>query len=155
VTVADLCNHTSVGVVPVRDGRILLGQRQKFPRKKAPCAGHVEELDGIPTGASGEEPIFRAAGVRELDEEFHLHVNARDLDPVISMSTQNRCRRDTVDGGPPWHHWWVYAVTIGPGQEPRGNGSEMTGLGWYTPAEALALPDLEDVWRTFLQKART
>jgi hypothetical protein len=48
--VTDACNHTSVGVVAMRDGKILLFQRQKFPIAKAPCAGHVDELDGVPTG---------------------------------------------------------------------------------------------------------
>lgn len=137
----------------MRDGKVLLGQRRKYPVAKAPCAGHVEEWPGIPTGAAAEENVFRQAGVRELEEEFSLKVRPRDLRlafPPVVM--HNRCRRDTVDGGGPWHMWWVFTVDIPAHASPRGNRTEMTDLAWYSIPDALRLPDLEDVWRVFLNQ---
>lgn len=149
----DLCNHTSVGVVARRGGRILLFQRQKFPLKKAPCAGHVDSWAGIPTGTgAAEAEYYLAEAVKELSEETGLIVRHRDLNLVHTAHYDNACRRETVDGGPPWHLWRVYTVEIGAGQTPRGNGSESKDLAWYTPAELVALPDLEPVWRDMLRQ---
>jgi 8-oxo-dGTP pyrophosphatase MutT (NUDIX family) len=149
-----LCNHTSVGVLARREDRYALFQRAKYPIAKAPCAGHVDELDGVPTGARSEEPAYRAAGVRELEEETGLTVRGRDLQLVLTAMYRNACRRRPVDGGSPWHLWLVYSVTIGPGQRAKANGHENTDLRWYTPQEIAALGDLEPVWRTMLTQIR-
>lgn len=151
----DTCNHSSVGVLVVQDGRYLLFQREKFPIKKAPCAGHVDEADGlsgVPVGAPSEEPAFRAAAVRELKEETGLEVRPRNLKLALTKASGNECRRPPVDGSEPWHLWRVYYTTAPAGQTPRGNAAESSGLCWYTPAEIAALPDLEPVWREMLEE---
>lgn len=148
---ADLCNHSSVGIIAERDGRYLLFQRKKFPIAKAPAAGHVDEYDGIPTGAAKEEHIFRDAGVRELKEETGLRVRAGQMKLVLTVRTRNECRRETIDGARHWHLWRVYRVRVDGQQQPRGNADESDDLAWYTPTEIAALPDLEPVWRDMLK----
>lgn len=148
----DLCNHTSVGVPAVRDGKILAFQRQTWPLKLAPCAGHVDELDGIPAGTGrDEERVYADAAVRELEEEVGFRVHRNDLRHVFAGRMNNQCRRPTIDRPlPHWHYWRVYVAPIDAGQQPRGNARESADLAWYTRAELLARRDLEPVWRDIL-----
>lgn len=152
----DLCNHTSASVLVARDGRYALADRVKFPLFKAPSAGHVDECPGIPTGVGTHEPrIYREAAVRELEEEFGLRVRPADLRLALQVRMDNACRRQTVDGGPHWHLWRVYTVTIDSRQQTRTAADEAANLAWYTPAQIGALPDLEPVWRDMLKRMGT
>jgi 8-oxo-dGTP pyrophosphatase MutT (NUDIX family) len=153
----DPCNHAVVGVLPEWNGRYLTGLRGKSPIAIAPPAGHVDELAArIPTGSRGEEPAFRAAGVRELEEETGLRVRDRDLHPVLNRLGGDRCHRTagSVDGDN-WHWWLVFTVAF-TGPEPpktRSNG-ELNDLTWRTAAELAALPNLEPIWWEFLRQLR-
>lgn len=152
----DLCNHTSASVLVQRDGKYALADRVKFPFFKAPSAGHVDEYPGIPKGfGAQEERIYREAAARELGEEFGLRVRPADLRLALQVRMDNACRRQTVDGGPPWHLWRVYTVTVDSGQQTRTAADEAADLGWYAPAEISALNDLEPVWRDMLKQIGT
>ncbi len=86
-----VCNHTSVGMIILREGQLLLIERKKFPFGFAPPAGHVDE---------GE--TYEAAAIREVIEEVGLVVN--NLTLLYEKDHANKCRRE--DGT--WHHWCVY-----------------------------------------------
>lgn len=153
----DPCNHAVVGILATWNNRYLTGLRAKTPIAVAPCAGHVDELaTRIPTGAKAEEPAFRTAGVRELEEETGLRVRDRDLKLVLNRLGGDRCHRKagSVDGDN-WHHWLVFQVSFAGKQPPaaRSNG-ELNDLTWRTPAELAALPNLEPIWREFLRQLR-
>lgn len=152
---SDLCNHTSVGVLAVRDGKILAFQRQTWPLNLAPCAGHVDEHPGVPRGTGQlEEAIYASAAVRELEEETGLTVRGQDLRPVFCGRMDNACRRKTIDGDEHWHYWRVYVARIDGRQEPRGNARESADLAWYTRNELLARRDLEPVWRDMINNIK-
>ncbi|MCW2901731.1 MAG: hypothetical protein JWO67_3996 [Streptosporangiaceae bacterium] len=154
---SDLCNHSSVGVVAERDGKFLLFDRQKFPKCKAPCAGHVDledGLNGVPTGADSEEPAFRAAGVRELEEETGLRVHARDMKHALKYVAKTKCRRQSIDGDEGWHLWRVYRVQIDGWQQERGKADESANLAWFTPDEIRKLTNLEPVWGDMLRRMK-
>ncbi|TDD97675.1 NUDIX hydrolase [Actinomadura rubrisoli] len=153
----DPCNHAVVGVLAVWEGRYLTGLRAKTPVAVAPCAGHVDELaTRIPTGAHEEEPAFRAAGVRELEEETGLRVRDRDLSLVLNRLGGDRCHRKagSIDGEN-WHHWLVFTTLFTGPQPPkvRSNG-ELHDLTWRTPRELADLRNLEPIWREFLRELR-
>jgi 8-oxo-dGTP pyrophosphatase MutT (NUDIX family) len=104
----DPCNHAVVGVLAVWNGRYLTGLRSKAPVAVAPCAGHVDELAArIPTGSRSEEPLFRAAAIRELAEETGLRAQASNLKLVLNRLGGDQCHRaaGSVDGDN-WH-WWL------------------------------------------------
>lgn len=151
---SDLCNHSSVGIVVERDGKFLLFQRQKYPIAMAPAAGHVDEYPGVPNGSASEKPVFLDAAVRELWEETGLVVRPGQMKLVLETTTPNECRRQTVDGGDPWHLWRVYSVRVDGSQQPRGNKDESANLRWYTPDEIRKLPDLELVWGDMLRQIK-
>lgn len=153
----DPCNHAVVGVLAEWNGRYLTGLRAKPPVAVAPCAGHVDELAArIPTGSRDEEPYFRAAGVRELEEETGIRVNPRDLKLVLNRLGGDRCHRaaGSIDGDN-WHWWLVYSVALTDreAQRARSNG-ELNDLSWRTPGELAALPNLEPIWQEFLRQLR-
>lgn len=151
----DPCNHSVVGVLAERDGRFLLFDRQQDPKCKAPCAGHVDELgDNVPTGAASEERFYRAAGVRELEEETGLRVRPDEMVHVLRRKAYTKCRRDSIDGDVSWHLWHVYRVQIDGWQQPRGKADESANLAWFTPDEIRKLPDLEPVWRDMLKQMK-
>src|SRR5689334_23150018 len=93
------CNHTSAGVVVVRDEQLLLIERQKIPWGYACPAGHVED---------GEEYV--AAAKRELQEETGLI--AVTLDVLYAGTVDNPCRRP----GGTWHYWRFYQATAVTGE---------------------------------------
>ena len=151
----DRCSHAVVGVLAEWNGRYLTGLRAKTPVAVAPCAGHVDELNTrIPTGSRDEEPFFRAAAVRELEEETGLRVRHADLRLVLNRLGGDRCHRKagSVDGDN-WHWWLVYTVTFTAEPKVRSNG-ELADLTWRSPAELAELPNLEPIWGEFFRQLR-
>lgn len=90
-----VCDHTSVGMLVWKDGRLLLIEREKNPFGMAPPSGHV---DG--------DPSFAVAARRELKEEVGLI--AKNLILVAKGDIMNPCHRR--DGN--WHHWEIYNVEV-------------------------------------------
>ena len=90
---AKVCDHTSVGMLVWRDGKLLLIERKKFPFGFAPPAGHVD----------GDES-FETAACRELKEEVGLGVVTMKV--LFEGRKDNMCRRE--DGA--WHYWKIYEV---------------------------------------------
>ncbi|OLT12971.1 hypothetical protein BJF79_03460 [Actinomadura sp. CNU-125] len=151
----DPCNHAVVGVLAIWNGHYLTGLRAKTPIAVAPCAGHVDELrTRIPTGSRTEEPLFRDAAVRELEEETGLRVRPRDLKLVLNRIGGDRCHRKagSVDGDN-WHHWLLFTVEFSGRTPPtvRSNG-ELTDLTWRTAQQLAAVPNLELIWQDFLRQ---
>lgn len=87
------CDHTSVGVLIRREGKLLLIQRANIPFGWAPPAGHQD----------GDTP--RRAAVREVREETGLIV--RRLRLVHRGRKKNECRR-----GGYRHDWRIYEATV-------------------------------------------
>jgi ADP-ribose pyrophosphatase YjhB (NUDIX family) len=108
-----VCDHTSVGMVVIRNKKLLLIERMKFPFGFAPAAGHV---DG--------DSDYEESAVRELSEEVGL--TATSLELLYEGRKENHCRRE--DGT--WHYWKVYHV------ETTGNISrsldETKQAKWYS-----------------------
>lgn len=148
------CNNTSVGILVVRDDRLLLIERQRPPYGWAPPAGHVDD---------GE--TYAQAGLRELREEVGL--TASRLFPLHRARYDNQCRRPGGDH----HNWEVFgADTAG---EPVRSPEETSAMRWVTVDELVALretslrhliagagpdqwreaPGLEPVWMSLLEKA--
>jgi ADP-ribose pyrophosphatase YjhB (NUDIX family) len=145
------CDHTSVGILVHREGRLLLLERQRPPFGLAPPAGHVDA-----------RPSFEAAAISELFEEVGLTATAVSL--VAEGRRNNPCRRP--DGH--WHYWRIYtAQTIG---EAMPNRAEAKRLMWCSveqlaelaartnnfcagkigEADWISEPGLEPIWRDWL-----
>lgn len=153
-TAIPTCNNTSVGIIVVRDQRLLLLERKKFPVGFACPAGHLEP------GESYED-----AARRELKEETGLV--ASSLKKVIAGKRYNRCRRH----GGLWHYWRVYTAEVDASQELGRSVDEAKQLRFYSPKDIKPLvagtelyleqclsqetwekrPGLEPVWYFFLK----
>ena len=81
------CDHKSVGILVMRDGKLLLIERKKPPFGFAPPAGHIDEHGG-----------FEEAAINELKEEVGLDVLSLKL--AAEGRKENPCRR-----GSAWHYW--------------------------------------------------
>ncbi|HEY4488908.1 MAG TPA: NUDIX domain-containing protein [Candidatus Paceibacterota bacterium] len=92
------CDHSSVGVLVYRDGRLLLIDRKRPPFGLAAPAGHVDDH-----GDSGdtEEERYKKAAIAELGEETGLTTLSLEL--VTEGRRDNPCRR-----GSTWHYWRIY-----------------------------------------------
>jgi len=113
--------HESVGALVVRDGRLLLFERCKYPPGWTIPAGHLEE-----EADPGREMR------REVGEEVGLEVTAaRAVWEDAPRLLADRCRR-----GADWHRWHLFLVEAQ--GEPR-LGDEGVRFGWFTPAETRAL----------------
>ncbi len=116
----DICDHTSVGMLVWRSGKLLMIERRKFPFGVAPPAGHVD------THGS-----FERAASEELTEEVGL--TSTQLTQVLAGARSNPCRRQ----GGSWHYWRIYeAKAIGTLKPSR---SETKSARWYSLNEIAQL----------------
>jgi len=116
------CDHTSVGMIVWRKGRILLIERKKPPFGFAPPAGHVDSRRSFP-----------AAARAEISEELGLTIRRMKL--VIEGRRDNPCRR--TDGT--WHYWKVYLVSTSGSLKP--SISEVKSVFWCDHRDLFALRD--------------
>lgn len=107
-----ICNHTSVGMIVERDGKILLIERAKFPKGFACPAGHLDD---------GED--YEVAAKRELVEEVGLEEYSLGL--LLDKRAENPCRRE----GGTWHHWKIFKVEAT--GEVKRSLEETKNFGWY------------------------
>ena len=118
MTTKPACDHFSVGMLVVIDGKLLLVERIKFPFGFAPPAGHVD-------GAS-----FTGAAISELREETGL--DAQRLGLVWAGRKEFPCRR-----GGDYHQWMVYKA-LASGDIKRSN-DETKQADWYSLPEITKL----------------
>lgn len=105
------CDHKSVGILVMRDGKLLLIERKKPPFGFAPPAGHIDEHGS-----------FKEAAKNELKEEVGLDVVSLKL--ATKGRKENPCRR-----GSTWHYWEIYrAKTSG---DIKRSEEETKQAGWY------------------------
>ena len=117
---AGKCDHTSVGMLVWKEGRLLLIERMKFPFGFAPPAGHV---DG--------DSSFEIAAKRELEEEVGLETKEMNL--RIKGRMENKCRRK--DGS--WHYWKIYEMEVT--GELKRSESETKKAGFFSLEEIKTL----------------
>lgn len=102
MNMANICDHTSVGLIVIKNGRLLLIERKQPPYGFAPPAGHVDDH-----GAGLKEAeAFAAAAQAELTEETGLEATALTL--LYEGKKHFACRRDGGD----WHYWRVYRAEV-------------------------------------------
>jgi ADP-ribose pyrophosphatase YjhB (NUDIX family) len=115
-----------VNALFVRDGMVLLARRDPhrsaYPGLWSFPGGHVEQHETL-TGAL----------IRELREE--VGVIPTSFSFLATIVNPNASEAD-----PATYH--MYSVTSWDGGEPALLGDEHTALRWFTPAAAIALPDL-------------
>jgi ADP-ribose pyrophosphatase YjhB (NUDIX family) len=117
----EVCNHTSVGMVVERDGKILLIERNNFPFTYALPAGHVDE---------GE--TYEEAAVRELKEEVGL--DAEKIELIAEGRVENPCSRP----GGTWHYWRFYKINaMGDVNRSERETKQAT---WFTREQIRNLP---------------
>lgn len=116
------CDHTSVGVMVWREGKLLMIERKNFPFGFAPPAGHVDEHGS-----------YEDAARKELQEEVGLLV--RRLKLLIEGRKDNHCKRE--DGT--WHFWKVYVATAE--GELKRSEDETKQAGWFTKDDLQRLAD--------------
>lgn len=97
------CDHTSVGIIIFRDGKLLLIDRKRPPLGLAAPAGHVDKHGDH---ADTEETQFEKAAQQETLEETGLTVTSLKL--VAEGRKENPCRRP--DGA--WHYWRIYRAEV-------------------------------------------
>ena len=113
-----------VGIVILRDDRVLLIRRGKPPR---------EGQWSVPGGMQKLGETVKAAARREAEEETGLRVELRGLLDVVDMietDAQGRTRR---------HYTLVDYWAVAPEGEPRA-GDDAADVRWFTRAELDALP---------------
>lgn len=113
---AKICDHTSVGMLVWKEGKLLLIERKKYPFGFAIPAGHVDE-----------DKSFDDAAKRELKEEVGL--DTAELKLVAEGREENPCRRE--DGS--WHLWKIYEIMAT--GELEGNIEETKRIDWYSQEE--------------------
>lgn len=122
------CDHTSVGVLVERSGKLLLIERRKPPIGFAPPAGHVDSH----RDANGE-PDFEAAARAELFEEVGLKV--LDLRLVAKGRKENTCRR--IGGS--WHDWKIYRAIASGDVKP--SAAEVKAFVWCSRRQLRSLAE--------------
>lgn len=149
------CDHTSVGMLVWRKGKLLLIERKRFPFGFAPPAGHVDDKSS-----------FEEAARKELEEEVGL--KAKNLKLIFEGRKNNHCQRKEGT----WHYWKIYEVeTEG---KVRRNPDETKQAGGYSKKEIEKLtkrtqryidgkisedeweksPGLEVVWCQWMKKLK-
>jgi 8-oxo-dGTP pyrophosphatase MutT (NUDIX family) len=96
----------------------------------------------VDSGDGDDDRAHRAAGVREVEEEAGLRLP--DPDALVRFSrwitpAQVSIRFDT--------HFFLASAP--PGQEPRPDGGETVDARWYTPRNALAAYEDEEILLVF------
>lgn len=110
------CNHTSVGMIVKKGGKILLIERKIPPFGFAPPAGHLDESES-----------FESAAKRELKEEVGL--DAMGLKLIAEGRKENKCSRPQGS----WHYWKLYEVSVR--GEVDHSRREAKSVGWYSEEE--------------------
>lgn len=121
------CDHTSVGLLVWKEGKLLLIERARFPFGFAVPAGHI---DG---DSSAEE-----AAKRELKEETGLE--AGDLELVLEARMDNRCRRE----GGNWHQWKLYEAEAA--GELKRSEDETKQAGWHSSGDIKILAERTEAY---------
>jgi ADP-ribose pyrophosphatase YjhB (NUDIX family) len=123
-----ICDHTSVGMLIWKDGKLLLIERARFPFGFAAPAGHV---DG--------DASYEVAAERELVEEVGLKISDLSKDSlklIAEGKRENPCRRE----GGTWHYWKIYQAEIKIMLTDIDRSKDETKqAGWYTKDELKVL----------------
>lgn len=155
IEMAKQCDHTSVGMLVWRDGKLLLIERKKFPPGFAAPAGHV---DG--------DADYETSARRELREEVGLE--AGDMMLLREGRRENPCRRE----GGTWHYWKIYRAEVDASCEVVRSQDETKRAEWCSGERIRALaarteaylrgevpeedwgkdPGLEPVWYAWLKE---
>lgn len=123
-----ICDHTSVGILVWKEGKLLLIERGQFPWGFSIPAGHV---DGDAT--------YEESAKRELFEEVGL--TAISLKLEIEGRKENVCRR--TEGA--WHYWKLYTIeAVG---DLERSLEEVKQVGWYTKEEIAELAKKTEAYR--------
>lgn len=130
MTTVQSCDHTSVGILVFRDGKLLLIDRKRPPLGLAAPAGHVDK-HGDPDDP--EEQQSRDAALTELFEETGLIATDTDLVLLAEGRKENPCRRP--DGS--WHYWRIYAADAVGDLKP--STEETRGAFWCTQEQMVDL----------------
>jgi ADP-ribose pyrophosphatase YjhB (NUDIX family) len=108
-----ICDHTSVGVIVINDGKALLMEGRLPPYGVIIPAGHMDQ---------DINPV--SAALRELKEETGLHTTATKMILIFTGLVNNNCGR-----GGSYHHWHLY-ITYSPHGELKLCTRETQGYNW-------------------------
>lgn len=122
------CDHTSVGLLVWRSGKLLLIERRRPPYGYAPPAGHVDDHGS-----------FEDAAREELREEVGL--KSAELRVVAEGRKDNKCRRPGGD----WHYWKIYEAGVS--GDVKASPDETKSTRW---ADRRALEQMADRTRQYL-----
>lgn len=151
-----VCDNLSVGILVIRDGKLLVINRKKPPLALAPPAGHIDEHG---KGLSDELAQAKEAAIAELAEEVGLTVPAESLALLTGGRKNNPCRRP----GGNYHHWYIFLTQNAQGKVQLSD-DETKGHLWLTKDDISYLLNggqfemadgavgLEAVWIEWLQE---
>jgi 8-oxo-dGTP diphosphatase len=126
-----------VNALFIRQQKVLLARRS--PLRKA-----YPDLWSFPGGHVEERESFADALQRELQEEI-------GVTPIEFKCIRFIFDPNTTADDPATYH--MYIVTVWQGGEPQILDDEHSELRWFTPLEAMSLPDLAlDEYRDLLQE---
>ncbi len=123
-----ICDHTSVGMLVWKEGKLLLIERGQLPWGFSVPAGHVDD-----------DATYEESARRELFEEVGL--TAVTLKLEIEGKKENRCKR--LEGT--WHYWKLYTVEV-TGDLNR-SLEETKHVGWYTKEEIAELAKKTEAYK--------
>lgn len=146
-----LCNHTSAGVIVRWNSKILMFDRPH--QVKAGPSEHADELPSVPQGHLREEPFYRLAAARLLREQTGILVGPERLINLAIARDSDRCTREIVDRGRPWHLWHLYVLGLSERPAVRGSDGVSDNLAWYSADEIAQFERLDPAWRNLLAVA--